>query len=442
MQTRAASHLARCGGVAWVPSARRAAPLAAARPAPLAAAQQQVRNNGFIKQVMDQVKKDMEKDPKMRQDWEKAQKTSQRLAQRSGAVEERLGEWGESLKSASSKTSELLSSFRDKATSASGTISSRLNQATEENESLKKASEYLKKGSESGAASSRVVFTKTRETFSGVMDKSSKMFNMFSDEDKKAEKTKRWAEARAAYDVQRAEEEAKAAQMKAEGKADGVDGQEGAKAEQAQATGEGALVVSEERTSSWDRLGAGLRDMPFLNSVFENPLFDRVFGESEIAASIREMKEIDYAFRLEDFAEDVEYVVAPHVIRTFLEGDQEALKAHCGEAAFNAVNASIKTRLEQKLTLDQNILAGPKEVNLVSAKLNEKGPPSFIWTFQMQQVNCLRDGAGDIIEGAVDDIRTVCYAMAINRHPDLEAKGLEYPWQISELAILWNQPCL
>eukprot|EP00435_Cladocopium_sp_Y103_P054929 s38_g18.t1 len=51
-----------------------------------------------------------------------------------------------------------------------------------------------------------------------------------------------------------------------------------------------ALVVSNAGSTSWDRFGARLGDMPFLNSVFENPLFDRVFGETEIAASIREMK--------------------------------------------------------------------------------------------------------------------------------------------------------
>lgn len=54
--------------------------------------------------------------------------------------------------------------------------------------------------------------------------------------------------------------------------------------------------MTEAGSSSWDRFGARLGDMrasqelrvcsrhlprPFLNSVFENPLFDRVFGETE-----------------------------------------------------------------------------------------------------------------------------------------------------------------
>ena len=59
------------------------------------------------------------------------------------------------------------------------------------------------------------------------------------------------------------------------------------------------------------------------------------------------------------------------------------------------------------------------QVELKGAKLMEAGPPCFIWTFNTQQVNCLRDVEGDIIEGAVDDIRTVHYAMVVTRHPEL-----------------------
>eukprot|EP00434_Breviolum_minutum_P020455 symbB.v1.2.018039.t1/scaffold1424.1/size119625/4 len=151
--------------------------------------------------------------------------------------------------------------------------------------------------------------------------------------------------------------------------------------------------------------------------------------------------ELDYTFRLEEFAEDLEYIVAPHIIKSYLEGDQEALQKHCGDACFNTVNAGIKERKKLQMTLDTAILSGPREVELKGAKLMEQGAPCFIWTFNMQQVNCLRDAEGEIIEGAVDDIRTVCYAMAVTRHPQLDKLDLEYPWQVSELAILWNQPC-
>lgn len=46
---------------------------------------------------------------------------------------------------------------------------------------------------------------------------------------------------------------------------------------------------------------------------------DRIFGETEIAQSIREMKEVDPNFRLSQMAEDIEHVVAPRIIRWYLE---------------------------------------------------------------------------------------------------------------------------
>jgi len=379
---------------------------------------------------MEQVKRDIENDEKLKKDFEKVQHSSHKIRQRSAATGETLDSLGENLRSVSSKTSEILSRWRESVGSSAGAVSNRMSEASEQNEALKKAREFMKSGLESTSSVSSSVFSRTKDAFSGAMDKSNKVFSYISDEDKKAEKLKQW---KAARDQMAAAEAAAEAGKEAAGDST-------ARSTEAPPE-EHALVVSKESNSSWDRFGAGLRDMPFLSSVFENPLFERLFGESEIAASIREMKELDYNFYLEEFAEDMEYVIAPHIIKAYLEGDSEALKRQCGEAAFNAVNASIKERKRQKLSLDTKILAGPKEVELKGAKLMEQGPPCFIWTFTMQQVNCLRDHTGEIIEGAVDDIRTVCYAMAVTRHPDTEQPGLEYPWQISELAILWNQPC-
>lgn len=429
MQTSVVKNLARHPALA--PRAVALAAVAAPRIAAVAAAQ--LRRSSFIKQVMEQVKRDMEADEKTKKDWEKVQQSGDRLRQTGVKQEERLRGFAESAKSVSSKTSELLGRIKERADSTVNAASSKFSEATEQSEALRKAAEALRASAQTGAAGSRAVLSRTRDVFSGVMDSTSKAFSYMGEEQQKADKHKEWKAARDAASAQAEGREPGAAA------ADGEAGPEPAAA----ATDAGALVVSKPHTSSWDRLGAGLRDMPFLSSVFENPLFDRLFGESEIAASIREMKQIDYRFRLEDFAEDMEYIIAPHIIKNFLEGDQKALEKHCGEAAFLAVNASIKERKRTKLSVDTAILAGPKEIELKGAKLMEKGPPCFIWTFNMQQVNCLRNSEGEIIEGAVDDIRTVCYAMAVTRHPNVEQveAGLEYPWQVSELAILWNQPC-
>lgn len=409
-----------------------------------------VRSNSFIKQVMEQVKKDMESDDKLKKDYESAMKSQERFKKRTDSLGDRMSDLGEDLKSVSAKTAERLSEWKESAAGSTSRLSNSFRETTEQSESMKKAKEFLDSHTGTAAEGSRAALNKAKDGYGFFMDKTSSAFSFFGDEHTKAEKLKRWKESRVEYEARMKEEAAVAEAAAAEEATLKAEGKEGAEAAEGSATSqtsgakseEHAMVVSDRGNSTWERFGAGLKDSPFLSSIFENPLFDRVFGESEIAASIREMKEIDYDFQLEEFAEEIEYVIAPHIIQTYLDGDQEALKKHCGEAAFAAVDASIKARKTQKLSLDTNILAGPREVTLVSAKLMDKGSPVFIWTFHMQQVNCLRDKAGEIIEGAVDDIRTVCYALAVMKHPELEkTDGLEYPWQVSELAILWNQPC-
>jgi len=398
---------------------------------------QHVRRSSFIKQVMEQVKKDMEADEQRKKDWDSFQRSAERMREQGRRQEEQLRSMGERLESASSTTAARLNAWRERTRGGASAASQRLSQTLEEHEALKSARDYVRSGLHSGSECFRAASSRTRTVLSGGIDRMSTVFSYLGDEHRRAERHREWKAARdsAAAAKATAEQAAAAAEQAArEGAAAGA-------APPPPSEPADALVVSQARSSSWDRFGAGLRDMPFLHSVFENPLFDQLFGESEIAASIREMKEIDYRFHLEDFAEEIEYVVAPHIITNYLLGDSDALQKHCGEAAFAAVNASIKARIQQKLSLDTSILAGPKEFELKGAKLMEKGAPCFIWTFNTQQVNCLRDVEGEIIEGAVDDIRTVHYAIAVTRHPNLEEVDLEYPWQVSELAILGNQPC-
>jgi len=385
----------------------------------------QLRRASFIQQVMEQVKRDMETNDKAKKDWDAVQRSTQRLKDQSRRREQQLRRVGDTFTSYSSDASVTFTSFKDRVSAAAMSASSSMSTTVQQIEMLKRARAAM----QTGIASSQSTYTRTKQILGSGIDRTSAAIAYFGDEHQMAEKNRQWKATREAA--------AAAEAMRAEKAAEAEESRHGAEPMHAH----DALVVSRTSDSSWDRFGAGLRDMPFLSSVVDNPLFDQLFGESEIAASIREMKEVDRWFRLEDFAEDIEYVVAPHVISNFLTGDQDALQKQCGDAAFAAVNTSIKARRQQKLTLDTDILAGPNELELKGAKLMENAPPCFIWTFNTQQVNCLSDVSGEIVEGAVDDIRTVHYAMAVSRHPNLEQTDLEYPWQVSELAILGNVPC-
>ncbi|OEH76589.1 mitochondrial inner membrane translocase [Cyclospora cayetanensis] len=198
---------------------------------------------------------------------------------------------------------------------------------------------------------------------------------------------------------------------------------------------ETALVLSNE--TAWDRFGSRLRDMPFLQNFFENPLVGQLFKETEIAASIREMKAIDPSFRLSELHELVQSVVAEHMVSAYLMGDEETLRLHCGDGAFAALKASIDERHRLHLQLDPSILL-LGQVELVGARrsgVDSGESPWFVYTFECQQINCLRaEETGKVVQGALDDIRRVVYSIAISRHTAPETAGLLYPWMVRLVA--------
>lgn len=374
----------------------------------------QASNFSFIRNVLDQVKKDMEKneDPSLRKAFEDLEKQK-----RDYKVDEQAAKFAEKARAQAEKLGSMAGSTREGAGGVIDFVKDKLGEASKSVNS-KIDPETMKPVADAA--------DKVREGWSTVagaaMNASDKVTGLFENEKKK----QFW------------EEQERARQA---GEAPGAAGAAGANGAEAQAQAaqpevpvESGLVVHHE--TAWDRFGAKMGDMPFLNSVYDNPLFDRLFGETEIAASIRDMKVSDPKFRLAEFQEEVEDIIAPHVVKSYLEGDADTLKVHCGEAAFTMVHSSIAEREKARVTLDINILAGPRDIELKAAMPQENSLPLFVFTFQTQQINCLRNANGDVVEGDIDDIRTVHYAMVVTKHPDLETPGILYPWQVSELAIM------
>merc|ERR1711920_964409 len=130
-----------------------------------------------------------------------------------------------------------------------------------------------------------------------------------------------------------------------------------------------------------------------------------------------------------ELQEEVEHVIAPAIVKAYLEGNSEFLRLHCGDAAYMAVNASIEERTKLKLELDQDLRVPPSDINIAGAKPVDVGAgynaPVFVFTFNCQQINCLTNKDGEVVEGALDDIRNVFYAIALTRHPlcDEETRG-------------------
>lgn len=82
------------------------------------------------------------------------------------------------------------------------------------------------------------------------------------------------------------------------------------------------------------------------------------------------------------------------------------------------LNAPILERETANVTEDPNNLV-VNDVELFSAKFLEDAPVLIV-SFSLQQINCIRNRGGDVVEGAEDDIRAYYYLMAFVREFQLE----------------------
>ena len=359
-------------------------------------------NSSFIRHVMDHVKQEMEaakKDPNASKDWQKLSEQADRLQQKVKNVQEKVSptyskarDMFDKVKSSAGPSSKIGADVPPTSSSPAmdklrATLASVL-----EHERMKRAKDVLHSG------------------VSKVVEKGQSFFARFDESPKEPELHAKW----------KAEQNAK----------------KSTEEQAAPHPHEGALVVSETQQSAWERMGLGAESMPYLSETF-----GRILGESEIAQCTREMKSLDASFRLSFLIDEIERVVAPRFLEWFLAGNAAALKVHCGEAAFAAVNSSIKGRITQRCKPDERVLLGPKDIELRMAIPAEEanGSPCFVFGFHTQQVNCFRDMDGKIVEGGNDDIREIHYLLAVQRNLKEDQTGLQHPWLIRELAIVGNR---
>lgn len=72
------------------------------------------------------------------------------------------------------------------------------------------------------------------------------------------------------------------------------------------------------------------------------------------------------------------------------------------------------------------------DVEVVEVKVHE-GLPLVVVQFQVQQINCVRDRSGRIVEGAADDIQSVYYVWAVEQQ--FEPETFTAKWMLCEMAV-------
>lgn len=88
--------------------------------------------------------------------------------------------------------------------------------------------------------------------------------------------------------------------------------------------------------------------------------------------------------------------LAPLVIKGHLEGNTKSLKPWLTEGVFSRLSAEIRARKADGIVFDTNILE--IDENTVLLRFLETGEAAILVIYMVQQINCIRNTAGEVVE--------------------------------------------
>jgi import inner membrane translocase subunit TIM44 len=250
-------------------------------------------------------------------------------------------------------------------------------------------------------------------------------------------------------------------------------------------TGPSAIVLVQQPKSAWEQMKNRLQDSPFIKEMLknsqkmgkvaadtpigqqaqkisqgikdkiedakeiwetsQNPLiytvsgiWDNITGDTEESMCVREIRKLDPDFVKEEWAEEVRLNLVPDIIKFHLLGETKKLKPWLGEAVYNKLAADIRARKSDGITFDTNIL-DIEEHQIVLRHLADRGNIScIVAVYLVQQINCVRNKAGEIIEGGESEVRAKIYSIAFQQNYNEETG--EVGWKIIDYEFGGDQP--
>ena len=210
--------------------------------------------------------------------------------------------------------------------------------------------------------------------------------------------------------------------------------------------------ISIYQETAWERRVRKLKESAFLGPIMgggetlmdaasevSNRLGDRVFGETETALCMAEIKKDDPSFNTRAFLNKLEKETIPFVMQAYLTDQLADMQDLLTERSTAMLGAVIKERLKNGIRQDPTIL-DLDEVELREARLVD-GEPVLIVHYETQQVHCVRNKKDEIVEGSESEIRRIHYVWAMVR---CFSEDLSEPpsWKLHEMGIAYQAPLL
>ena len=167
-------------------------------------------------------------------------------------------------------------------------------------------------------------------------------------------------------------------------------------------------------------------------------IVDAVTAETDTAAATRELRRLDPNFSLEVWRDGVSEELCPQFVDAFIQGDTMKLKPWLSEGLFSRLSHEIRLRKEEGLVYDDAQITDCEKVEIIAVQVDEQRSPILVVQFMAQQVNCVRNREGDVVEGYPSDIRAYFYVMAFQREYDDTSH--ELAWRVVDFQLGGGEP--
>jgi hypothetical protein len=155
---------------------------------------------------------------------------------------------------------------------------------------------------------------------------------------------------------------------------------------------------------------------------------DSVFRSTSKGEILTLIKERDPTFDLDKFMYQVEHFLMPTILNAYFKDDTATLAKYASTKCFKGY---LLPRIQQRkgTKYDTRVL-DIQDVTLMNVTVVGEDPVLVIGgTYQF--IHCIRDKKGDIVEGAIDDIRLENHLWVLSMDPSHESND----WEIQELGF-------
>ncbi|XP_044749022.1 mitochondrial import inner membrane translocase subunit TIM44 [Coccinella septempunctata] len=155
-----------------------------------------------------------------------------------------------------------------------------------------------------------------------------------------------------------------------------------------------------------------------------------LFAKTELSETLTEICKIDNSFETKRFLKQCETDIIPNILEAMTRGELEILKDWCHEGPFNLFAVPFKEASKKGYRIESKIL-DIDNVDLMMGKIMEQGPVLII-SFTSQQVMCVKDRDGTVVEGDPNKVMRVNYVWVLCR--DITETDPRAAWRLLDLS--------